>query len=90
MGIRQDNVGKAGLKGAIADKLDDLWEDVDAEELGELEPPTPQLTVPRPRVIKKLSNDYAEENLGMKVQPDGCNISTWRHSRIRLRRGRRR
>ena len=49
-----------------------------AEKLEEPEPPKPQLTVPLASrdaaVIKKLSNDDAEENLGMKVQPDGCNI----------------
>ena len=51
---------------------------MDSKELEELKPPIPQLTVPLASrdadVIKKLSNDDAEENLGMKVQPDGCNI----------------
>ena len=64
--------------GTTTDKLDDLWEDMDAEELEELEPPKSQLTVPLASgdaaVIKKLSNDDAKENLGMKVQPNGCNI----------------
>ena len=48
-----------------------------AKELEELEPPKPQLTVPLASgdaaAIKKLSNNGAEEKLGMKVQPDGCN-----------------
>ena len=69
---------KQDLKGAIADEMDDLWEDMDAEDLEEIEPPKSQLTVLLASgdadVIKKLSNDGAEENLGMKVQPDGCNI----------------
>ena len=77
MGIRQDDSEKQELMGATADELDDLWEDMDAEELEELEPPKPQLTVPLASgdaaVIKKLSNDDTEENLGMKVQLDGCN-----------------
>ena len=30
-------------------------------------------------MIKKLSNDDAEKNLGMKVQPNGCNI---RHLKV--------
>ena len=52
---------------------------MDAEELDELKPPRPRLIIPLASgdaaAIKKLSNDDAEENLGMKVQPDGCNIS---------------
>ena len=59
------------------DKLDDLWEDLDADELDDLEPPGPGLTIPLANgdaaAIKKLSNNDAEENLGMKVQSDGCN-----------------
>ena len=51
---------------------------MDGEELDELEPPRSQLTIPLASggtaAIKKLSNDDAEENMGMKVQPDGCNI----------------
>ena len=51
---------------------------MDAEELNELEPPRPQLTIPLASrdatAIKKLSNHDAEENLGMKMQPDGCSI----------------
>ena len=62
---------------AVADtKLDNLWEDMDEEELDELETAGTGLTVPLANgdaaVIKKLSNDDAEENLGLKVQPDGC------------------
>ena len=52
--------------------------DADASELDELEPSRPELTIPLANgdaaAIKKLSNDDAEENLEMKVQPDGCNI----------------
>ena len=51
---------------------------MNAEELDELEPPRPRLTIPLasgdPAAKKKLSNNAAEENLGMKVQLDGCNI----------------
>ena len=50
---------------------------MDTDDLDELEPPRPQLTIPLPSgdtaVIRKLSKDDAEENLGMKVQPDGSN-----------------
>ena len=50
---------------------------MDADELDDLEPPRPQLTIPLASedtaVIRKLSNDDAEENLWMKVQPGGCN-----------------
>ena len=57
--------------------LDELWEDMDEDELDELDPPGTGLTVPQAggdaATIKRLSNDDAEENLGMKVQPDGCN-----------------
>ena len=69
---------KLELKSATADEPDDLWGDMDAEESDELEPPRPRLTIPLASgdaaAIKKLSNNDAEENLGMKVQPDGCNI----------------
>ena len=56
---------------------------MDAENFEELELPKPRLTVPLASgdaaVIKKLSNDNAEANLGMKVQPNGCNI---RHLKV--------
>ena len=62
---------KQGLKGATADEPNDLWGDMDAEELDELKPPRPRLIIPLASgdaaAIKKLSNDNAEENLGMKV-----------------------
>ena len=39
--------------------------------------PRPGLKIPLANgdaaAVKKLSNNNAEENLGMKVQPDGCN-----------------
>ena len=58
-------------------KLDDLREGMNANELDELEPSGPELTIPLANgdatAIKKLSNNDKEENLGMKVQPDGCN-----------------
>ena len=71
---------KPAAKGANnVDKLNDLWKDMDADKLEELEPPRPQLKIPlangNTAVIRKLSNDDAEENLGMKVQPDSCNNS---------------
>ena len=50
---------------------------MDIDELDELEPSRPQLTIPLASgdaaVIRKLSKDDAEENLGMKVQPDSFN-----------------
>ena len=53
-------------------------EDIDTKELEEPNAPKPQLTVllasGNAAATKKLSNDDAEENLGMKVQPNGCNI----------------
>ena len=56
---------------------------MDVEELEELEPPKPRLTVPLASgdaaVIKKLSNNDTEENPGMKVPPNGCNI---RHLKV--------
>ena len=62
---------------ATIDELDNLWKDLDAGELDNLEPPGPGLTIPLAdgdmTAIKKLPNNDAEENLGMKVQPDGCN-----------------
>ena len=64
--------------GTTAGELDDLWEDMNAEELEELEPPKPRLPVPLASgdaaVIKKFPNGDAEENLGIKVQPNGCDI----------------
>ena len=50
-------------------ELDDLWEDMSNDELDDLEPLTPGTT---PLTINKLSNGDADENLAMKVQPDGC------------------
>ena len=44
------------------------------DELDDLEPLTPGTT---PLTINKLSNGDADENLAMKVQPDGC--SSMRH-----------
>lgn len=52
-------------------ELDDLWEDLDADELDGLEPPARELTIPLAdgdaAAIKKLSNNDAEENLGMST-----------------------
>lgn len=59
-------------------ELEDLWEDMDDDELDDLEPPAPGLMISlvngEAAAIKKLSNSDAEENLGMKVQPDGCSM----------------
>ena len=58
-------------------KLDGLWEDMDVNELDKLEPPGPEVTMPLTNgdatAIKKLSTNNSEGNLGVKVQPDGCN-----------------
>ena len=66
-----------GDKKATAGELDDLWGEINDEELGELEPPVQRLAVPLVNgdaaAIKTLSNSNTEENLGMKVQPDYCN-----------------
>ena len=75
--VKEKSIAPPSDKTTTTADLDDLWEGMDNNELIDLDPPGPGLTIPlvngNAAAIKKLSNDDAEENLGMKVQSDGCN-----------------
>ena len=57
------------------EELDDLWEDMNEDELDNLDPVNAPFRVPliggNAAAIKQLANDESVENLGLQVQPDG-------------------
>ena len=77
--VKEKLVAPPSGKTTTTTNLDNLWKDMDDNEHDDLDPPGSGLTIllvdGDVAVIKKLSNDDAKENLGMKVQPDGCNKS---------------
>ena len=57
------------------EELEDLWKDMDEDELDYLDAADAPFTVPliggNAAAIKQLANDEFVTNLGLRVQPDG-------------------
>ena len=60
--------------GEDQEELDDLWEDMNNDELDNLDPGDTSFTVPlvggNAAAIKQLANNTSVDNLGLQVQPD--------------------
>ena len=61
--------------GEDQEELDDVWEDMNKDELDNLDTGDTPFTVPliggNAAAIKQLANGESVENLGLQVQPDG-------------------
>ena len=74
---KEESVAQTSDDTTSTEELDNLWDDLNDDELDDLKSPGPGLTIPLANgdtaAMKKLSNNDAKKNLGMKIQPGGCN-----------------
>ena len=73
------------------EELDELWKDMDEDELNKLDAVDAPFTVPLidgdVAAIKRLANDESVTNLGLQVQPDGKCALQLKGARITLKIG---